>query len=147
MHQQSYSYLFRYRPLTHVGSDKKTHLTEDQPVLEIILRRGDSEYAALALIDTGATFSLFSHGIGEVLGLNVSAGRLQRLTTLEGLLLRAYAHTVELEIAYGWSLGEMEILFAERDIPRNLLGRSDFLDRVSLGLEQRKGLIHLEKAK
>jgi hypothetical protein len=50
---------------------------------------------------------------------------------------------VELEIANGWSLGQVEVLFAERDIPRNLLGRSDFLVRVQLGLWEQARVIYL----
>src|SRR5262249_19749025 len=106
MYSLTYSHSFSYRPLPSTG------LTQDLPALEIILRQGAQECSAIAVIDTGATFSLFSYEIGEALGLTVNNGRRQPLSTLGGPLV-AYSHTVELEIVDGWSLGKMEVLFGE----------------------------------
>jgi len=142
MYQVIYSHQFNYRPLPYIGLQGQPCLTSDLPALEVILRHGASEYADVALIDTGATFSLFSLQVAEVLGLSIIEGRREQLTTLGGSFT-AYAHAVELDIADGWSLGQVEVLFAERDIPRNLLGRTDFLVRVQLGLWERAGIIYL----
>jgi len=145
MYPITYSHSFQYRPLMYLGLDGQVCFTSDLPALEVILRRNGVEYPCLALIDTGATFSLFSRQIGEVLGLSLPDGRREQLATLGGAST-AYAHTVELEIANGWSLRPIEVLFCEEDIQRNLLGRSDFLLHVQLGLWEYTGTIYLKKA-
>jgi len=139
MYPITYSHAFNYRLLAHVGPARTF------PAIEIILQRGDKKWSGLAIIDTGSMYSLFSYNVGTALGLNVPAGQPQRLETLGGLMT-AYRHKVELEIAHGWSLGDMEVLFAETNISRNLLGRSDFLIRVQLGLDEQRGMIYLGRS-
>lgn len=96
----------------------------------------------MALVDTGAEFSLFSADLAEALGLSLLDGPARSLKSLGGELT-GYAHHVEIEIAYGWSLGSLEVLFAERNIPRNLIGRSDFLQHVILGVSEHTETIYL----
>jgi hypothetical protein len=142
MQKVTYSHQFNYRPPPCLGQNGQSW-TSGLPALEVVLRHGESEYADMALIDTGAIFSVFSLQVAEVPGITMTEGRQERIATLVGAFT-AYSHTVELAIANRWSLGQVEVLFAEMDIPRNVLGRSDFLIRVQLGLWEQAGIIYLE---
>ena len=133
-----YSHTFHYRLLPGPA-------TRYVPALELILRRDEIECPVFALVDTGAEHSLFSGELAETLGLSLQSGPRKDLMSLGGPLA-AYAHRIEIDIAYGWSLGATEVLFSDRNIPHNLIGRFDILFQLVLGLSERTGLIYLSNA-
>jgi len=135
-----FKHQFNYRPLfLETGSQKL--LTQPLPVIEVALSFKGVVTTALALVDSGSTFSLFSREVGDRLGIEVTHGRIQRLTTLGGPLL-AFGHEVDLQIAPDFHY-KTEALFSEFPVPRNLLGHSSFLDHAALALRSKFGLIYL----
>jgi hypothetical protein len=140
MPQLDFEYQFNYRPFVLETGSQKT-LTPSLPVVEIALAYNDLTRTALALIDSGSTFSLFSRELADVLGIEVLQGRAQKLSTLGGPLL-AYGHEIGIEITPNLHY-KTEVLFSEYPIPRNLLGHSGFLDHVAVALRSKYGLIYL----
>ncbi len=87
----------------------------------------------LAIIDTGATYSLFDGKRARSIGLNLMAGKSIQLAGLSGTL-PARLHLVTLEVL-GARL-ECEVAFSEWGIRRELLGRHDLFSRVRFGFRE-----------
>jgi hypothetical protein len=140
MPQFAFEYQFSYRPFVLETGSQKT-LTPPLPVIETALSYHGLTRTALALIDSGSTFSLFSREIADGLEITVLQGRVQKLSTLGGPLI-AYGHEVEIEIMPDFHY-QAEVLFSEYPIPRNLLGHNGFLEQVAVALRSKYGLIYL----
>ncbi len=81
MNQLEFEHRFNYRPLLLETGSPKT-LTPPLPVIETALSYNGLTRTALALIDSGSTFSLFSREIADGLEIAVLQGRVQKLSTL-----------------------------------------------------------------
>jgi hypothetical protein len=94
-----------------------------------------------AKVDTGASCCIFARVHGEELGLDIEAGRSQRIDTVMGSFL-TFAHLVTLsvlEISF-----ETTVYFAEEaSFNRNVLGQQGWLDRLRLGLMDYEGKLYL----
>jgi len=100
--------------------------------LPVTLISGGEEIRADAFLDTGATYCIFRREVAVSLGIDVEAGASVRVGTVTGGF-DAYGHTLTLE-TLGYSF-EVMVYFAAHDgLPRNVLGRRGWLDRVRLGL-------------
>jgi hypothetical protein len=93
--------------------------------------------------DTAASVCLFSREIGEILGFDIEQGLYKRLGTLAGTL-DAFGHEVgiqTLDIALNGT-----VYFArDYHLPRNLLGRTGWLNKLRLGLIEYDRLIYLAR--
>jgi len=87
----------------------------------------------LAVIDTGARYSLFDGRRAKSIGLDLMAGKSVQLTALSGTL-PARLHAVTLEIL--GSRFECEVAFSEWEIRRELLGRHDLFSRARFGFRE-----------
>jgi len=77
------------------------------------------------------------------LHLDVESGTPLRISTVTGTFT-AYGHTVTLE-TLGLSF-ETTVYFAEHEgLPRNVLGRRGWLDRVHLGVVEYEGKLYIAK--
>jgi hypothetical protein len=94
-----------------------------------------------AKVDTGAEFCLFQRELAEQLGLQVEAGHLMPLQTLNSKF-KAYGHEVQLS-----TLGlafQVTVYFAEDyGLPRNLLGRNGWLQQVKLAVVDYEETLYL----
>ena len=77
---------------------------------------------------------MFSYDIGKVLGIkDIFAGEEISLCTMSGPI-KGYLHDVEMEVLTYEEEGEerwsfsARVAFAERNIPRNILGRDGFFE-------------------
>jgi len=134
-----YSHYFNYRPVLPWSAGGN-----DFPALIVNLKRNKKELTVAALIDTVSEFSLFSAQLGSELGLDIREGPFRRLISLGGPI-NGYLHRIEIAIEGGWSLGEIAVLFAEADLPRNILGRTDFLTAVDVGISEKYQRIYVKK--
>jgi len=87
----------------------------------------------LAIIDTGATYSLFNGRRARSIGLDLMAGKPIRLGGLSGSL-SARLHRVTLEIL-GANI-DCEVAFSESEIQRELLGRHGLFPKVRFGFRE-----------
>ncbi len=104
----------------------------DSILLDVALTNAAVTIRAKALVDTGASVNIFKREVCESLHLDVESDDVIRISTVTGLFT-AYGHTLTLQ-----TLGlefETKVYFAEHEgLPRNVLGRKGWLDRVRLGL-------------
>ena len=125
--QVTYTNRLNYRP--HPGSGAMA------PYVVVTLGGpGGESIDTLALVDSGAAFSLFDGQLAAPLGFELGEGRPVDYSLLSGDRLRAYMHRAYVEVdglGY-WS----EVAFSEQQIPRNLLGRADFFLRHRIGFSE-----------
>lgn len=107
------------------------------------MQSGQTIHKTFACVDTGASVCLFSREVGEVLGLDIEQGEYKRLGTLAGGL-DAFGHEVGLQTL---DIAVNSIVYFARDyrLPRNLLGRRGWLNKLRFGLVEYDRLIYLSQ--
>lgn len=96
----------------------------------------------LALIDSGATVSIFKAEVAEALGIEIESGKELYLGGVGGHI-KGYLHKVEVEIA-GKKFVCPIVFSREYLVSFNLLGRQEFFKRFKIIFEENKNLIRLE---
>jgi hypothetical protein len=119
----------------------------ERPIIPIIVRNPASRQSVryLALVDSGADECIFAGEIGELIGLDVSAGRERRVSgVVAGQTRPYYVHEIEIEV------GECSRPSAVGFMPdlapngHGLLGQRGFFDLFSfVKFERPKGIIEL----
>src|SRR4051794_28472958 len=110
-------------------------------MVPVILRVGTRQTRFVAAVDTGASFCVFSTGIASRLGLDLESGIPSRFRTANSGF-DAYGHEVEIVVP-GASTHSMVYFFANEAIEKNVLGRTGWLDRVSVGLVHYESRIYI----
>ena len=109
--------------------------------IPVRLQWGNTQAVFTAKVDTGASFCIFARAHGEALGLDIEAGRPQRIGTVMGSFL-TFGHLVTLsvlEVSF-----ETTVYFTEEaSFHRNVLGQHGWLDRLRLGLVDYEGKLYL----
>ncbi len=94
------------------------------PVIELTLKKAQREITVRALIDSGASFSVFRPEIAEELGITLERGKKIYLTGIGGRIL-GYLHNVP--VCLGNKNFICKIVFSpEFTVSFNLLGRNNF---------------------
>ena len=113
----------------------QTHAYGSEPegiAVPIILRSGSAAAWLTAKVDTGASNCLFERGQGEILGLDIESGERKFFATVTGQV-ETFGHLVQVE-TLGVVVDATVYFFANEAITKSVLGRSDWLDRVRLGI-------------
>jgi hypothetical protein len=109
--------------------------------LPVTLSVGEKSVRFLAKIDTGATFCVFEHELGEDLGLDIESGTPQKIGTVVGSFL-AYGHSLSLA-ALDYHFDVIVYFAATKDFNRNVLGRHGWLNKVRLGIIDYDGKLYI----
>lgn len=112
---------------THEYADTKAGI---QVPITLVIGRESVEL--LAKLDTGAEYCIFERNYGEMLGLDVESGRLQRFRTVAGSFA-AYEHEVTIQ-TLGIEFAAVVYFAQDSTFSRNFLGRSGWLDRLRIGI-------------
>jgi hypothetical protein len=101
------------------------------PIVPVQLSVSGGEWLATsALVDSGASISLFDGSIGEGLGLTVRSGKKIRPSGIGGSIT-AYVHRLRLKI--GDEELDSDVAFTyKRRLPLNLLGRASVFERFKV---------------
>ncbi|MEK7087201.1 MAG: retropepsin-like aspartic protease [Patescibacteria group bacterium] len=110
------------------------------PIIQIKLKNRSNEINVVALIDSGASFSVFRSEIAQELGVVLEKGKKIYLTGIGGRIL-GYLH--QLPITVGNKTFRCKIVFSpEFNVSFNLLGRNNFfLPFIISFLEKNKKVI------
>ena len=100
--------------------------------IEVLLRQGERMATSQAKVDTGAQVCLFQREIADALGIEVESGHRVVVKTLAGSLT-AYGHTLTLH-SLGFEFGSLVYFATDYGLPRNLLGRQGWLQKVRLAI-------------
>lgn len=111
--------------------------------LDVWLTLGDARVPAVAKLDTGASQCIFRREVGEGLGLDVESGERSQIGTVMGSFT-AYGHEVRIE-AGGIELDTIVYFAAHFDMPRNVLGRRGWMDRLKLGIVDYDGPLYVSR--
>ncbi len=120
----------------------KTTAGEYYPLIEFIVFHKKNAARTSALIDSGATISVFKVELAEQLGIEVEKGEETYLGGVGGRI-KGYIHKLEVEIA-GIRFVCPVVFSHEYTVSFNLLGRSKFFERFKIVFEEKKNLVRLE---
>ena len=129
----TYRLTLRYRPFPP--------RSVSAPVVAVRISAGHGALDTLALLDSGAEFSLFDGVHADALGLRLQDGQPMSFWGLAGGQVLAYIHDVKLEIEnYRF---HCPVAFSESHLGRNVIGRN-FFDLVQVGFREHQGEIYLD---
>ena len=100
--------------------------------IPIALCIGSQSVELIAKLDTGAAHCIFERKYGEMLGLDVESGRLQRFRTVAGAFT-AYEHEVTIQ-TLGIEFSALVFFAQTSEFTRNFVGRSGWLDRLRIAI-------------
>ena len=106
--------------------------SESGITLHTLLSLGGKAVPCKAKVDPGAQYCLFSREIAEELEIDVESGIRHDLSTLTGSLV-AFSHEVTL-VTLEVRLNSPICFAKEYGLPRNLLGRIGWLQRIRLAI-------------
>lgn len=94
------------------------------PVVDLKLKFSKSEIITKALVDSGATYSVFRPEIANYLGINIENGKSIYLEGIGGRIL-GYLHNIS--VSFGNKLYKFKVIFSqELTVSFNILGRDNF---------------------
>ncbi len=123
-----------------------SHHYPDHPdgiLIPVSLESGQIFHKTFASVDPGASVCLFSREISEILGLDIEQGLYKRLGTLTGGL-DAFGHEVSIQ-TFDIALSSTVYFARDYHLPRNLLGRTGWLNKLRFGLVEYDRLIYLSR--
>jgi len=95
-----------------------------------------------ALIDSGATVSIFKAEVAEILGISIENGKEIWLGGVGGHI-KGYLHQVKIEAA-GKKFVCPVVFSREYFVSFNLLGRQEFFKKFKIVFEEKKNRLRLE---
>jgi hypothetical protein len=110
----------------------------DVPVRLVL---GKASADVVAKLYTGSSHCVFRRAIADALGLEVETGEPMRIGTVTGSFL-TYGHNVRLEAA-GFEIDTTVYFAVDPAVPRNVLGRRGWIERLRLGLVDYDGQLFL----
>jgi hypothetical protein len=110
--------------------------TQYFPVVPITLTHGNNRITIQALIDSGASFSVFHPEVARYLGIAVTRGKRIQLSGIGGKIA-GYLHTLDLRL--GTKSFHCKIIFSpEFKVSFNLLGRDNFFIPFTITFKKNK---------
>jgi predicted aspartyl protease len=122
----------------HSYDTTKTGIT-----IPVELSDGSNVVQVDAKLDTGASFCIFEHAYGEMLGLDVEGGT-HALVSTANSTFQAFGHWLTLT-ALGFQFDVMVYFAADESIRRSVLGRRGFIDQLRLCLIEHNGELYISK--
>ncbi len=112
------------------------------PVVPLSMEFGAKKKEFFALIDSGASISIFRSEVAESLGINIGKGKEIYLGGVGGRI-KGYLHRLKIEVAGKRFI--CPIVFS-RDylVSLNLLGRDGFFKRFRITFEEKENYLKLE---
>ena len=112
------------------------------PEIPLYISTGNKKLKLQALIDSGATISVFKDEVADQLGIKIEGGREIYLGGVGGRI-KGYVHTLEVEIA-GKKFICPVVFSHEYLVSFNLLGRETFFRQFKIIFEEKDNLLKLE---
>jgi len=112
------------------------------PIIDFLIYSKDKVHRTSALIDSGATISVFKEDIADQLGITIEKGS---ETYLGGVGGRIKGHIHKLEVGIAGKKFICPVVFSyEYLVSFNLLGRDAFFKQFRIIFEEEKNLLALE---
>lgn len=109
---------------------------QSYPLVDITLLANDKFLSLKALVDSGASYSVFRPEIARYLGITIEQGKPIYLEGIGGRIL-GYLHTVLIQVAK--KKFRCKIIFSnELRVSFNLIGRDDFFGRFLITFNEKR---------
>lgn len=116
--------------------------TRTYPVVDITLFGPKNSLTLKALVDSGASFSVFRPEIAEYLGIDIEKGEVLYLEGIGGRIL-GYMHWAR--VLVGKKKFTCKIIFSrEFTVSLNIIGRDNFFNYFKITFNEQKKLLVLE---
>ena|SRR3989338_8605793 len=112
------------------------------PIVPLVLWHGLQKLNTDALIDSGATISIFQPAIAEFLGIKIESGKEIFLGGVGGRI-KGYVHQLKIEIS-DKKLVAPVVFSYEYHVSVNLLGRDSVFDRFKISFEENRRIVELQ---
>lgn len=112
------------------------------PIIDFLIYYRGKVQRTSALIDSGATVSVFKEDLAEQLGIIIESGKETYLGGVGGRI-KGYIHKLEVEIA-GKTFPCPVVFSHEYTVSFNLLGREAFFGQFKIIFEEKRNLLTLE---
>ena len=114
------------------------------PIITLGIRYKELWYPLEAYVDSGATYSIFSHNFADRIGLDFKMGRLIYAQVGDGGSIPAFINVLDIQL--GEERFKGKIGFSEKlGIGFNLLGRASVFDRFKVCFDEHRYLVTFEK--
>jgi hypothetical protein len=124
----------RYRK---VDDDTRPEGYWHYPFLQVFLRNGGNMRPVLGLVDSGASDCIFSASLGEVLGIDVRAGRPHNFHAFDLKETQGFVHKINLQVTGFAHWIEVDAVFIESEV-LPILGQSGLFDNYQIVFERFK---------
>jgi hypothetical protein len=105
------------------------------PLLQVFLRTDVSVRPVLALVDSGSSDCVFSASVGEVLGIEVRAGKPYGFHAFDLNEVRGFIHKVRLQVTGFAHWIEIDAVFVESEVIP-ILGQQGFFESYQVVFER-----------
>ena len=112
------------------------------PVVPLVFLIGEKRIRSQALVDSGATISIFGEEVAEALGFEIEKGSRTILGGVGGRII-GYIHKIRIRVA-GKEFICPIVFSKEYLVSFNLLGREEFFKRFRIIFEEKKNHLKLE---
>ena len=112
------------------------------PVIDIYIAHKKNLERTYALIDSGATISIFTQDIAQRLNLTINKGKEIYLGGVGGRI-KGYLHQIGLEITHKKIVAPVVFSY-EYTVSFNLLGRQGIFDNFKITFDEKNYLVKLE---
>jgi hypothetical protein len=130
----NYPLTFEYRHIPNAGL---------QPAVEVVLTNGERTARAVAILDSGATHTVFSCEIAELLGIeDVTTGSRVSTSTFGGPF-EFYLFDLHIRFPSDHQSFSGQIGFSPGRTPRNMLERILFFSRFEVGFRETRQRMNL----
>ena len=121
---------------------KKNSVGDFFPVIDFVVSKNDHAARIFALVDSGASVSIFREDVAEQLGVIIENGKETYLGGVGGHI-KGYLHQLDIQIAE--KTFPCPVVFSrEYLVSFNLLGREAFFKQFRIIFEEKKNLLKLE---
>jgi len=122
----------------------KVYKGQPAPIITIGIQYREVWYPVEAYVDSGATYSIFSHKFADRIGLDFKGGRLIYAQVGDGGSIPAYLHDLEVQLGAERLTGRIGVS-EKLGIGFNLLGRVSFFDQFKVCFDEHRYLVTFEK--
>lgn len=112
------------------------------PIIPVSLSFRSKKTDTLALIDSGATISIFKSDVAETLKINIERGEEIYMGGVGGRI-KGFIHQLEMEVA-NRRINVPVVFSYEYLVSLNLLGRQSFFERFKITFDEKKKRIEVE---
>ncbi|OGK12598.1 hypothetical protein A3C98_00690 [Candidatus Roizmanbacteria bacterium RIFCSPHIGHO2_02_FULL_37_15] len=112
------------------------------PVIPLVFLTGGKRIRSQALVDSGATISIFNKEVADSLGVKIEKGDKTILGGVGGRII-GYVHKLHIRVA-GKEFICPIVFSSEYLVSFNLLGRMEFFKRFRIIFEEKKNFLKLE---